>query len=252
MIAVGLDIGSRSIKMAVLGSNGAIEETLVTDTTFDPLGQCVSMLDSLDGARVQVTGYGRHLIRERFGFPVVSEILAHSVAAQRLFPEARAVLDIGGQDTKCMALGENGRVLKFEMNDRCAAGTGKFLEVMARAFSMGVEEFGYFALSGRKAAPISSMCTVFAESEAVSLMAKGEEASNIALGLHQSVVKRSVAMLRRVTSERPVVFTGGVALNPCMRALLERDLEGGLLVPDNPQLMGALGAGLMLLSPPSH
>lgn len=249
MRVAGVDVGSRSIKLVVLDEKGALIETRTVDTTFDPVGQCRVLLDGIQADSIQATGYGRHLLREKFGFSVASEILAHAASAHRLFPQARAVLDIGGQDTKCMALGGNGKVLKFEMNDRCAAGTGKFLEVMARAFGMKIEVFGSFALGGQRACAISSMCTVFAESEATSLMARGEEPANIALGLHRSVVRRAAAMLRRVTREMPVVFTGGVALNPCVRALLEEDLQGQVIVPEEPQLMGALGVALMLLAP---
>jgi predicted CoA-substrate-specific enzyme activase len=130
------------------------------------------------------------------------------------------------------------------MNDRCAAGTGKFLEFMAVALQMPLEKFGDFALQADRRIQISSMCTVFAESEATSLMARGESAANIALGLHLSIVSRTVAMLRRVGETPPVLFAGGVAHNPCIKSLLEENLGGPVLVPDQPDLVGALGAAL--------
>jgi len=132
------------------------------------------------------------------------------------------------------------------MNDRCAAGTGKFLEVMAQAFGMPVDDFGPFARQGDQPAKISSMCTVFAESEATALVARGVSPANIALGLHLSMAKRSAAMLRRVAPEGPVAFSGGVARNPCMRALIAQELGAELALPPQPYLSGAYGAALML------
>jgi activator of 2-hydroxyglutaryl-CoA dehydratase len=150
--------------------------------------------------------------------------------------------DIGGQDTKVISLLPNGRVGKFEMNDRCAAGTGKFLEFMATALQVPLESFGEFALGSDKRIQINSMCTVFAESEATSLMARGERAENIAMGLHLAIVQRTLAMLRRVGMESPLVFAGGVAHNACVRKLLEEQLEQALLISESPDMVGALGA----------
>jgi len=163
------------------------------------------------------------------------------------FPGARVVLDIGGQDSKVIAIGENGRVQKFEMNDRCAAGTGKFMEVMARTLGYAIEDFGDEALLAENDLAISSMCTVFAESEVTSLIAKGRERREIALGLHSSVVRRVAGMVGRVAAAGDIVFTGGVAKNPCMRSLLEKQLGRGILLPVEPQLAGALGAALLAL-----
>lgn len=248
MRTAGIDLGSRAIKMVVLDASGRMVDHRVADTTFDPLGQCRGLLEEVRADHFQATGYGRHLFAEAYGAGTVPEILAHAAGAGALFPQARSVMDIGGQDTKAIALGDKGQVTKFEMNDRCAAGTGKFLEVMARAFGMSIEAFGPFAAQGDKACAISSMCTVFAETESTSLMAKGEKPANIALGLHQAVARRSVAMLRRVAKPGPIVFTGGVARNPCLQALLRQELQGELLMPEHPQLVGALGAALLRLT----
>lgn len=144
-----------------------------------------------------------------------------------------------------MALNGEGAVRKFEMNDRCAAGTGKFLEIMGRTLGFGQAEFGFEALKAEKELHTNSMCTVFAESEVTSIVARGEVRRAIALGLHQSVVRRSVGMIKRVSLETPIVFASGVAKNPCMRRLLEAALKQEVLVPEDPQMVGALGAALL-------
>jgi predicted CoA-substrate-specific enzyme activase len=252
-VIVGLDIGSRSMELVVL-ENGKITHSATLPTTFDPLGQCAKLLEGITPSAVVGTGYGRELVKkvvERL-YPecpvsTVTEIKAHALGAAHWFPEAGTVLDIGGQDTKAMAV-KDGRVLKFEMNDRCAAGTGKFLEYTAGVFQIPVDEFGAYALQGDNAPHISAMCTVFAETEATSLMAQGHKPENIALGLHKSIVKRTRNMLGRVGLRPPVVFTGGVAKNPCVLSLLAEELgtEATLLVPDEPDMTGALGAALSI------
>jgi len=185
--------------------------------------------------------------RSPFAGRTVTEIKAHARGALAFFPGTRTVLDIGGQDSKVIAIGDNGRVHRFEMNDRCAAGTGKFMEVMARTLGYAIEEFGDEALHADSDIAISSMCTVFAESEVTSLIAKGRERREIALGLHSSVVRRVAAMVGRVATAGDIVFTGGVAKNPCMRALLAQLLGRRILLPAEPQLAGALGAALLAL-----
>jgi predicted CoA-substrate-specific enzyme activase len=144
------------------------------------------------------------------------------------------VLDIGGQDSKAIALLNNGRVKKFEMNDRCAAGTGKFLEIMAKTLEYDIEEFGQEALLAKKDLNISSMCTVFAESEVTSLIAKGCNRREIARGVHAGVVRRAAGMINRVSSEGDIVFTGGVAKNLCMAELLSKKLGRKMQIPENP------------------
>ena len=246
----GLDIGSRSIALVRLREGQILEEKRLP-TTFDPLRQIRTLLEKLEADRLIATGYGRGLV-ERMGLslPVetLTEIKAHGLAARHLFPEARMVLDIGGQDTKAIGLTATGKVSRFEMNDRCAAGTGKFLEYTANIFQIPVEDFGAYALMGDTPPLINNMCTVFAETEATSLMAQGVRPENIALGLHLSIVRRTVGMLRRVRLESPLVFAGGVAHNPCIRVLLEKELkleEGKTLcIPLNPDMSGALGAAL--------
>jgi predicted CoA-substrate-specific enzyme activase len=242
----GLDIGSRAIKLVVREA-GATTRTCRLPTTFAVTGQ----LDKLfaDGVpdRLAVTGYGRELARERYPFArSVTEIKAHALGAGSLFPQAATLLDIGGQDTKAISLLPGGRVGRFEMNDRCAAGTGKFLEYTATAFGLSVADFGRLALDGDDPPLISSMCTVFAETEATTLIARGVSPANIALGLHKAVVSRTLAMLSRVGLVLPLAFVGGVARNPCLTRLLAEAVGAPLLSPEEPDMTGALGAALWL------
>ncbi|MBP8645782.1 MAG: 3-hydroxyacyl-ACP dehydratase [Syntrophobacteraceae bacterium] len=245
-IAAGIDIGSRSIELVVCeGANPVY--TVKTPTTFDPLAQCEKLMDGLKVERIVATGYGRKLFTDSFeelNVTSITEIQAYALGARYLFPEARTVLDIGGQDTKVILLAPHGKVARFEMNDRCAAGTGKFLEFMATALQIPLEAFGEFALRSDRRIQINSMCTVFAESEATSLMARGERAENIAMGLHLAIIQRTIGMLRRVGMEAPLVFAGGVAHNPCARKVLEEYLNVSVIVPAEPDMVGAIGAAL--------
>ena len=242
----GIDIGSRSIKLVVVDEQGAIVLSRQADTGFDPLTAARDLLGDVSYETIIATGYGRNLFEIAWDAPTVTEIKAHGRGAHELFPAARAVVDIGGQDSKAIALGGDGRVSKFEMNDRCAAGTGKFMEIMARGLGYAIDDFGTRALSAQKDIPISSMCTVFAESEVTSLIARGEDRREIALGLHQSVARRVAAMVNRVAPAGDLVFSGGVARNPCMRHCLAKILGRAILLPEEPQLVGALGAALLL------
>jgi (R)-2-hydroxyacyl-CoA dehydratese activating ATPase len=243
---IGIDIGSRSIEMALLESGRLVDQAKLP-TTFDPLSQCAKILQGIRIKNIVATGYGRKLFadsRKDQTVRTVTEIQAYALGARYLFPEVRTVLDIGGQDTKVILLNEKGKVAKFEMNDRCAAGTGKFLEFMATALQLPLDTFGHFALQADKRIQISSMCTVFAESEATSLMARGERPENIALGLHLAIVQRTLSMLGRVGKDPPLVFAGGVAHNPCVRYLLEEGLKFSPSIPENPDMVGAIGAAL--------
>ena len=240
----GIDIGSRTIELVVV-NDGDIVSTRQTDTGFDPMAQAGELLSGMDFDRIMATGYGRNLFEIAFDAPTVTEIKAYGMGVSTLIPGARTILDIGGQDSKAIALNDMGAVKKFEMNDRCAAGTGKFLEIMAKSLGFELSEFGSEALNAEDHLHINSMCTVFAESEVTSLVAKGEDRRAIALGLHQSVVRRAVGMIKRVSSDGPIVFAGGVAKNPCMRQLLEEALKREVLIPEDPQMVGALGAALL-------
>ena len=244
-LVAGLDIGSRTIALVEWDGRRVVRAQVV-DTGIDPLGHARQLIAGRTYRRLVATGYGRHLAAEReLADEVISEIKAYGLGAHHLYPDAATVLDIGGQDSKVIRLGPGGRVLRFEMNDRCAAGTGRFLENMAHALGMTVDEFGPHALEAHgNAARISSMCTVFAESEVVSLIARGEDSRRVALGLHQAIVDRVGGMIRRVGARQRFVFAGGVAQNPCLQQLFAQSLGLPLTVPDDPQTVGALGAAI--------
>ena len=240
----GLDIGSRSIELVVLENNTVVLKRQAP-SGFNPLAQARELLKDVQHNHMVATGYGRKLAEASLGAQVVTEIKAYAVGARFLFPEARAILDIGGQDSKAIALSEQGRILKFEMNDKCAAGTGKFLEIMADTLGYDLSELGEEALKYRAEVKINSMCTVFAESEVISLINSGHDRRDIAMGLHRSIARRAASMLKRVMREGPVVFAGGVARNVCMVQLIREALGTRVLVPDDPQMVGALGAALI-------
>ncbi|MBF0203194.1 MAG: 3-hydroxyacyl-ACP dehydratase [Desulfamplus sp.] len=272
----GIDIGSRTIEIVVVNDSGEIICSLESDTGFDPIAESRKLLDQIDNKgikyeRIMATGYGRTLFEVAYEsasnandnvikpfsataeIRTVTEIKAHARGVVAFFPHASTILDIGGQDSKTIALNETGRVKKFEMNDRCAAGTGKFLEIMAKTLGFTIDEFGKEALFAKNDLTINSMCTVFAESEVTSLIAKGSDRREIAKGVHISVMKRAAGMINRVRTERGIfterddfiVFTGGVAKNQCMVKLLSKKLGCDILVPDNPQMIGAFGAALI-------
>lgn len=244
----GLDIGSRSIELVVRDAQQVIS-CHKTATTFDPLAQIHTLTKGISFDRLVATGYGRALVADGDICPAVetiTEIKAYGLGAHALFPEAATVLDIGGQDTKAIALA-NGRISKFEMNDRCAAGTGKFLEHLATVFQIPLEEFGSYALGGTTRLKINAMCTVFAETEAISLMARGTDPHDIALGLHASIVKRTVGMLARVGLRQPLLFAGGVANNACVVQLLTEALGFPPFIPESPEMVGAHGAAIHAL-----
>jgi len=245
MIA-GIDIGSRSMELILLDGEKVIEKRKLP-TTFDPSSQIKKILDGVKPASIAATGYGRKLVTEELTdcecFSL-TEIKAYALGVSHLYPEARTILDIGGQDTKAISLLGKGKVAKFEMNDRCAAGTGKFLEHLATVFQIPIEDFGDYALGGNEPLMINSMCTVFAETEATSLMAQGKNPRDIALGLHGSIVRRTTNMLSRVGLKGELVFAGGVANNPCVISMLEDSIDIKPIIPEEPDFAGALGAAI--------
>jgi len=244
MRCAGIDIGSRSIEVVVV-DKGRVLDQRRADSGFDPMARALALLDGANYHRIVATGYGRHLFELSIDAPTVTEIKAYAVGAGFLFPEVRTILDIGGQDSKAISLDDNGKVAKFEMNDRCAAGTGKFLEIMARSLGYSLDQFGEEALKAEKEIQVNSMCTVFAESEVTSLLAGGEDRRAVASGLHRSVVRRAAGMLKRINATDPILFAGGVALNRCMVRFLEQATGKEVLVPEDPQMTGALGAALI-------
>jgi predicted CoA-substrate-specific enzyme activase len=224
--------------------DGRVVDAAVLDSGFDPQGVAAALVGRGRHDVIVATGYGRHLAREAFGAEVVTEIKAYALGAHALFPDSASVLDIGGQDTKSIALGDGGKVLDFEMNDKCAAGTGKFLEVMARALGFALDEMAAASLDAETGVTISSMCTVFAESEVTGLVHRGEDRGRIARGLHESIATRTLGALRRTGARGPLVFAGGVAKNPAMVELIRGGFGGEVLVPDQAQTVGAYGAAI--------
>lgn len=241
MKTLGIDIGSRFIKAALV-ADGQVIRSMRVETSFEPLERCREIMAELPADRVVATGYGRHLLEVHGDIPAITEIKAFARGARSFFPACRTVIDIGGQDTKVISLDGNGRVRKFEMNDRCAAGTGKFLEIMARTLGYSMEEFGAHPAPGQREIQLSSMCTVFAESEVVSLIAKGVGRDEIATAIHRAVAARVAAMAKRTPLEDDVVFAGGCGHNPLLRELLEKALGRTLRVSNTPEITGAVGA----------
>lgn len=241
MRSLGIDIGSRAIKV-VLVVDGRIAMRAASDTGSDPLAVCRRMLDGVAHDLLTATGYGRHLFREHWPrAQVITEIKAVALGACHLLPGCRTLIDIGGQDTKAMSIDPAGKVQKFVMNDRCAAGTGQFLEMMATALAFTRDEFVAAAGRAPNAQRLSSMCSVFAQSEVVSLISRGACRDQMALGVHQAVAARTAALASGVPVADPVVFTGGCALNPCLTALISEALKRNVQVPESPQTVAALG-----------
>jgi (R)-2-hydroxyacyl-CoA dehydratese activating ATPase len=243
MSFAGLDIGSRTIVLVEF--DGAIRHSRIVDSGPNPLQRCESLLAEKPYDRIIATGYGRRLAAGTLAGGIVSEIKAYALGARHLYPDCHAVIDVGGQDCKASRLSDSGEVERFEMNDRCAAGTGAFLEAMARTLELSIEDLGEHALAAGSTVRINSLCTVFAQSEIVSLVARGADSRSIALGVHEAIATRVAGMARRVSPGHRVVFAGGGALNPCLRQLLGQKLGLQLTVPDEPQIVGALGAALI-------
>ncbi len=240
---IGIDLGSRTTKIIKL-TNDRIVHTVVFDTGHNSLQKIEAELSQLTADKIVATGYGRNLLRQHGAEQIVSEIKACARGAHFLNPKCRTVIDIGGQDSKVMRVESNGNFSDFEMNDRCAAGTGRFLEVMARTLDYQIDEFGEHALKADQSVKINSMCTVFAESEVVALISGGEDRSRIALGLHKSIVERILSMVSRIVPAREIFFAGGVAKNPCIHYIMQQELKMRVHLPQNPQIVVALGAAL--------
>jgi len=249
MPVLGVDVGSLSAK-AVVWDRG-IRGWLVRPTGWSPkqagwevvqellanLGINMAQIDYVVG-----TGYGR--ISLDFLQKSITEITCHAQGIHYLFPQARTIIDIGGQDSKVIKVARDGKVLDFLMNDKCAAGTGRFLQVAAQALGLDVSELGQ-ADSSLGEMPISSMCTVFAESEIISLLAQDVPQVKIINGIHKSIAKRIRGMVQRVSEEEKIVFTGGVAKNQALQIVLAKEIGSSLLIPEQPQITGALGAAIL-------
>ena len=251
MIVAGIDIGSITAETVILQDNQMLSSSIVPTGANSRTAAERSLAEALkqaslrqeDLAAIVTTGYGRA------SFPsatkMITEITCHARGAFFVYPETRTVIDIGGQDSKVIRLDKQGRNVDFQMNDKCAAGTGRFLEVMARALEVKLEDLGRLSRSAQRTIKISSMCTVFAESEVVSLIADNQPQEVIIRGLHDAIADRILGMVRRVGVEEKVTLTGGVAKNEGVVLALEERLGVKVFVPPEPQIIGALGAALL-------
>ena len=252
MICAGVDAGSRAIKIVLLDSetleiaaSGVMDQGVGQDALARRLFE--RLLDEKtierDGiAKVVATGYGRHAVS--FADTTITEITCHPCGVRRLVPDARTIIDIGGQDSKLIRLNGDGAVQDFVMNDRCAAGTGRFLEVVADRLGMPLSALGEAAGRSRAPATISSMCVVFAETEIIGLLAAGTPPEDIIAGVQASIATRLSSMAGRAIAP-PVIFTGGVAMVPGMERALASVLGHPVTVSPSPQFTGALGAAIL-------
>lgn len=254
MYAIGIDIGSMSTNGVLINEKKEILSSVIiltgasskkaADKTFNQI-LTEHKLSEKDIDYIVATGYGR--IKVPFASEVVTEITCHAKGANYYFPNARTIIDIGGQDSKVIKVDGKGNVLDFVMNDKCAAGTGRFLEVMARTLEIDLEDMGQISLNGKDNVSISSLCTVFAESEVVSLVGADHKTADICRSLHTSIAKRITAQVKRIGLEEEVAMTGGVAKNIGVVTELEKNLGCKIKISDEPQINGALGAALIAM-----
>jgi predicted CoA-substrate-specific enzyme activase len=252
MIVAGCDVGSLTGKAVIL-KDGAILASSIVPTTVKPEKTASNAMDMAleksdlsmeDIAYMVGTGYGR--VKISFANSNVSEITCHGKGAHSLVSSIRTIIDVGGQDCKVIKVGNNGKLLEFAMNDKCAAGTGRFLETMARALELRLEEMGPLSLESKNSIAITAQCSVFAETEVVSRMADGIEVVDIVAGIHDAVASRIMSLLQRVGLEEDITITGGVAKNIGVVSCLEK--RTGVKpkkLPVDPQIIGALGAALI-------
>lgn len=254
MRTAGIDIGSITAKAAII-ENGKLLGTKVIFTGYNAelAGSKVyeeilneSGMDKASIERIIATGYGRNSVK--FADKSFTEIMCHATGAHYLNPHVRSIIDIGGQDSKAILVDEKGKVKNFVMNDKCAAGTGRFLEVMARALEVNLDEFGTISIKSKQPSKISSLCTVFAESEVVSLIARGEKRQDIIAGIHESIAARVSSMIARIGVKEPVMVTGGVARNIGVVHALEKKLGVKIEVSPYAQVNGAIGAAILAAS----
>ncbi len=251
MIYAGIDIGSITAKAALIKDNQLLA-THVIMTGYDPINAGLKVFDTLlkqikisknQISAIISTGYGRASVS--FADKALTEIICHGTGAHFMNSKIRGIIDVGGQDSKAILLDKKGHVENFAMNDKCAAGTGRFLEVMARALEVDLEQLGDFSLAADKPSKISSICTVFAESEVISMIAGQEKRENIIAGIHEAAAARVAILANKIKIKEPVMMTGGVAKNKGMARALENRLGFKLIVGESAQENGAIGAAVM-------
>lgn len=255
-VAAGVDVGSTQTKAIIMAENGAAAPVEIMARALTPTGANVRKaaenayalacreagLSPREIGFVVGTGYGRYNIS--FGQAQMTEISCHARGAQYLCPGTRTVIDMGGQDSKAISVGPNGEVLDFVMNDKCAAGTGRFLGAASYALEMSLGELGPLALKSQNPVRITTTCTVFAESEIISHLSKGILPEDVLMGVHQAITSRCVSLARRVGVHSEVTFTGGVSRNVAIVKLLEEAVGMKINVSPDAHFCGALGAAL--------
>jgi len=251
---VGIDIGSVTTKAVIINEREEIVAFSLIPTRYDRQQSGVEVLDLAleksnnsenDIQYIVSTGYGRRTFSS--SNKVLPEIVCHAKGTKNLFSTVRTIIDIGGQDSKVMQLDDEGMVTKFEMNDKCAAGTGRFLEVLTeRILDLPIEELGPLSLKSKNPCILSSICTVFAESEIISLLTEHKAKEDIAYGINKAIAKRVIAMGvgGQISFEEPIVFSGGVARNIGVVKALEEELGKKIITPEEPQITAALGAAI--------
>jgi predicted CoA-substrate-specific enzyme activase len=255
MLVAGIDIGSITTEALLFDKDKGILGYEIIQTGADSRKSAENALEkvlaypskqSSDISYVVATGCGRK--RAMFAQQSITEITCIAKGVNYLFPDARTIIDIGGQDTKVIRVDEKGRVVEFEMNDKCAAGTGRFVEVMAKALDVDLDKIGGISLLHKKELAISSICTVFAESEVISLVSEGEVIEDILYGIHRAIADRTIGLINRLGgAEKEVIMTGGVAKNTGVVRALENALGTQLRIHVEPQIVGALGAAMLAL-----
>jgi predicted CoA-substrate-specific enzyme activase len=247
----GVDIGSTMTKVVLTdkagnllstinGPTGAEHRQLANEVMRQVLKEAGLEIDDI--SYIVATGYGR--INVPFADRQITELSCHARGVYSLFPNVRTAVDIGGQDAKCMKI-DNGRLVDFVMNDKCAAGTGRFLEVTAAALGIKLEDMGDISLKATNKIQMSSLCTIFAQQEVVALISRGEKLENILAGLHDALAGRIAALARRLGIEPDLILTGGVAKNIGMVNAMQESLGCQILVPEEPLITGALGAAIL-------
>lgn len=248
----GCDVGSTYTKCVIVNENGDIVSAVTIRSKINSeqsakaaLEQAISNLEALknpsDLAYLIGTGYGRNKVP--FADENISEISCHAMGVHIVNPSVKAIIDIGGQDVKGISIDTDGTVKSFAMNDKCAAGTGRFYEAMANAFEMSIEEFSNLSLTAKNTIPITAQCTVFAESEVITLVGEGKPRDEIAAGIQLSVAKRCFIMAKKAGAKESITLTGGCAKNAGLKKAIEEVLRIKVVeLSVDPQLMGALGA----------
>ncbi len=252
---LGIDVGSVTTDAVLLDDKKKIITFSIVKSGFNHRNAIEEVINNICSKaqikREQIksivsTGYGRRNVTG--ADKAITEISCHAMGTHFLSPEVRTIVDIGGQDSKVIRVSESGYAETFFMNDKCAAGTGRFLEVMAHTMGIDINDLGSIAMTATKIEPISSICTVFAESEVISKIAEGKPKENIIAGIHQAIGERLMSMISAIGMKKPVAITGGVAKNKCIVNILSKSLQDNIYQTEEPQIIGALGAAIFAIN----